>query len=120
MGTKLSQRRAAELCGISRQTLSNILDAADAGSSENVRGQTRRVSLKKISNGLGIPLDLIEREALADWGHIRTVDAQTVQEVYATIEGWHPDELAALGQNVNRILAEMATQRKDVPPKEAL
>lgn len=111
----MSLREAAQRTGISRQTLSDIMRGTMGVDNTNVRPQ-RRATLRKIATALEIPFELIEREAMADWGLIKTVSAETVQGVLSQLQGLDAEELAVLQMEIGRIQQELASGRRVVPP----
>ncbi len=117
VGTRMSVRKAAVVTGVSRQTLINIMNA-EPGSSSNMR-QARRASLRKIAEGLDIPFDMVEREAMADWGLIKTVSAETVNGVLAQLQELDPMELALLQSKIAELQLEFATGRRVLNPPVA-
>lgn len=110
VGTRMSVRKAATVTGVSRQTLINIMNAKP-GDSANMR-QRRQASLRKIAAGLDIPFELIEREAMADWGLIKTVSDETVQGVLGQLQALAPEHLAMLQSEIGRLQLEYATGRR--------
>lgn len=116
VGTRMSVRKAATVTGVSRQTLINIMNAKP-GDSANMR-QRRQASLRKIAVGLDIPFELIEREAMADWGLIKTASDETVQGVLGQLQGLAPEHLAILQSEIGRLQLEYATGRRT--PNELL
>lgn len=111
IGSKVSLREAAKRAGVSRQTLSGIMRPGEQAGASNVR-QQREASLRKIANAFGIPFDHVKTAAMADWGQIKTVDAASVQAVYALVEKWHPDELVHFQTLITGLLGAMASGRR--------
>lgn len=110
--THLSVRQAARDCGVAPETISKIM-----------RGETkmiRKSNLDKIAKGLGIPLDLLERERLADAGYLQASAGSNLAEALAQLQGLSAHDLATVQVEIGRLQqARAAAQEMRDPAASA-
>jgi transcriptional regulator with XRE-family HTH domain len=101
---RLSVRAAAARCGVSPQTMSKVM----LGEITRLRTGT----VDKISRGLDIPRELLERASLADAGFLQIESGSDLTEVLERLQGLAPHDLAEVQIWIGRMQQERAADQK--------
>lgn len=88
----MSIRDAEKKTGVSRETIARLMRPLES----NERRRIRADNLRKLAEGLGIPLDLLERENLADWGYVQAVEESDLATLQAQLRELSPEDLVKL------------------------
>jgi transcriptional regulator with XRE-family HTH domain len=112
VGTRLSVRAAAGRCGVSPQTMNKVM----LGEITRLRSGT----IDKISRGLGIPRDLLERASLVDAGFLQIEGGSNLTEVLERLQGLSRHDLAEVQIAIGQMeLARAAEQEMRGSPTSA-
>jgi transcriptional regulator with XRE-family HTH domain len=101
---RLSVRAAAARCNVSPQTMSKLM----LGEITRLRTGT----VDKISRGLNIPRELLERASLADAGFLQIEGGSDLAEVLERLQGLAPHDLAEVQIWIGRMQQERAADQK--------
>lgn len=102
VGTYVSQREFARLCGVSHETVSRLLRAT---SGNETRRPPTKATLDALARGAGLEPSVVEAAVLADYGYEQAVTGVAgVESVLAQLRGMSDADqrtvLAALAQEI--------------------
>ena len=109
-GLRYSGRKAAEMCGVSYETISRLMRPAPARPRK-----MQRAIMEKIAAGLDIPVDLLDREMMADWGYKQTVTGSDIGDVLSQLVNFTPRELAELQMEIARMQKSLLQETDQGP-----
>jgi transcriptional regulator with XRE-family HTH domain len=101
---RLSVRSAAGRCAVSPQTMSKVM----LGKVTRLRSGT----LDKISRGLGVPRELLERASLADAGFLQVEGGSDLAEALEHIQGLSAQDLATIQVEIGRMQQRRAAEQE--------